>query len=256
MAQFFFTRRLVLAALNATLFATVLAGQAAPLALTSGPAPGKPGTQLWTLTNTYSAAATEWVIGTSAPLKDGENCKRPDPQQYGNCIRSVVHTSALPGLNPAQLIGPRASRMLPMPAGIQLRNLAVIYADGASAGDPAMVGEMLAARQILLNGLRDAVRVLQDAAVEPNTDYRRVLETFKERSQALANSVKDAARQAGPNVPPLGQADKVWAPLARDLRAALGYNLTPEQINTRLTDDANRLQGWLSRMQPGQPGGG
>jgi hypothetical protein len=249
MALHHLARRLVRTSLSVFLLAAALAAQAPLLGVASSPAPGKPNLQRWTLTNNYSAAATEWVFGLSVALKEGQSCKRPDPQLYGNCIRATIHTSALPALKPEDLIAPHADRMLPLPAGPQLRILAVIYADGASAGDAAMVAEMLAARQVMLHALQDAVPMLQSAGADANADYRRLLETFQERSQQYRNAVKDAARQSGPDIPALGQRDKLWASLARDLSGALKYNLTPQQLSTRLAADASRLQSWLARMQ-------
>lgn len=134
------------------------------------------------LSNVYSAAATAYIIQMTYSTN-------------GNDRKATHWADAIPGPEPSRIaIAPGASRVLPMGslrwANVAYQVLAVIYADGATAGDAQYVRHLLLVRRAILGDLAEVVPRLSAVASDANADRSSLVAEFQQRA-ALGRAAVD-----------------------------------------------------------------
>lgn len=139
------------------------------------------------LTNTYAAAVTAYALQLGSSLGPG-----------GGGVKWVDSIPGDHGLRPPLPPGTSAPVFVPG-RGSQppdLTNTAVIYADGASAGDPAIVARLVKVREFFLAEIPAAIARLRTAAADPSSDRMALVSAC--RQQAEENLATLRAGSAGP----------------------------------------------------------
>ncbi|HUX67359.1 MAG TPA: hypothetical protein VMV31_07710 [Terriglobales bacterium] len=159
-------------------------GQAPVLAVSSAVTAGL----RWgvTVTNTYSAPVTAFAI---------EAGRKGDYGVIGHRIlwRDLVLSGAKLEIG----LPPGASTFVTLgaggPGGIAVRNTAVIYADGTTAGDPAIIAHFLHARQQFLAELPPTIALLRAASNDPGASRASLAGEFEKRQSAGAAALVDSS---------------------------------------------------------------
>jgi hypothetical protein len=184
------------------------------------------------ITNHYRAAAEEYVlIERYYPPGLTTRCAPALKDARGRCIAMEEFFSALPN------VAPNGHNPMALPAGATRRfggfgpadtpvaavNMAVIYADGAMAGMPAMVDQLIRQRGRELADAEADIRILKRLLRNPQTDWARKRRMFIRRARrqgldAIARPSVKALSAVAP--PPLSDA-ACWL-VAGALRPSLG----------------------------------
>lgn len=173
--------------LSAVLFVALQAaalGQA-PLLRVSAPKVGPHGWQV-TLTNIYTAPATAYWVDLTGGGPPGLPPNRPLARHW---------TDAVPGpANYRLAIAPGGSRVLPMGnrnwRDIVYINAAVIYSDGAAAGDPAIIARFERIRAAAAADLVQALALLSQAQAD-GTKRSALAQVFTARAAAHMSALQD-----------------------------------------------------------------
>ena len=180
------------------LFAITARGQAPRLAISSptlvSHQTAHGATHLWQvlLTNHARSAVTAYAITYDGGL----------PQQGGHGgLRWDDSVPGSAGLHPALPPGGTAPIFLPARGATPpvVENTAVIYADGTTAGDPAVLAHFLKVRAVYLAELPQTISRLQAIAADPGADRAAVLAHFQQQETAEKQSMQDTV--LGPRLP-------------------------------------------------------
>jgi hypothetical protein len=164
------------------------------------------GSRLIRLTNAYTSPVTAYVITEAGPVT-----------QHGP-RRVIKWQDSIPsehGLRPALPAGGSATVMLPSGEG-PVTNLAVIYADGATAGRPEVIAHLVRARQYYLAELPAVLQRLHAVEEDPGADRAALLADFRGRVANARSVLNDGV---------LPTTDRVTATVAETLRRHPGQNL-------------------------------
>ncbi|HXR96208.1 MAG TPA: hypothetical protein VN709_00045 [Terriglobales bacterium] len=158
-------------------------------------------------TNNYSSPATELIVQVTYWRSSSVACGAANRGADGRC-HFTVHRHMIPSAGwrgelgsvvPARwLIQPKetvpVTEIGPQAVGIaSATNVAVIYDDGAVAGDRGVLRQMLAQRRHDLVDAEEALTILNKAAADPATDLTVLAASFSARAH-LHRAQMDAAR--------------------------------------------------------------
>lgn len=161
-----------------------------PLLQVSNPQAAGPSWQV-VVTNPYSEAATAFVLSMTSP-------DRPLP----NGFPLTRHfEDSVPGSGGRPLgIAAGGTKTIAL-GGVRFKNVvyrieAVIYADGSSAGDPALVNHILQVRRAALADIGAALSALGKAQTDPSLkdDVPGIVDRFREQARAHANQLSSGGQ--------------------------------------------------------------
>lgn len=171
------------------------AGQSAPRLALSTPAavthnlPGGKVGHLWKvlLTNNYHAVVTAYAIRYNGGLTGHGGVRWDDALPGGTLV---------PALPPGQTASITLPEMGVAPPDVE--NTAVIYADGATAGEPTVVSHFLMVRSVFLAELPPTIARLNAMAADPGADRNLAIAYFQHREENERRLMSDAV--AGPRL--------------------------------------------------------
>jgi hypothetical protein len=219
--------------LNLLPLAVLSAAQQPPplLRVTVARLAGQPGLAI-VAHNSYSSPAVEYVVADRYynPFDHRNRCPPDDKDQSGRCVTLISHVVKLP--HPT--LPPNPDR-LDVPAGGSLQIggygspktrvvsdtcVAVIYADGAMAGAPSVLNQLLFERGRNLIDLRRDVRILRRLEANPATDWASVAAMFQRRARRHDRMLYLTRNGGAAGSPVFGDPiDKICRYIARSLRA-------------------------------------
>lgn len=174
--------RLITLSVGVALLAAAAMAQA-PLLQVSPAQMGRHGWEV-TITNRYTQPATAFAIQIGAVTADQHR------------VRGLHWEDAIPGNHPERIVlQPGASRSIhlgsPQWPAPEYTSVAVVYADGATAGDPAVLRHILKVRQAELADLPQAIAILDGANGDAAAVRASLLATFEQRETAGKAAVND-----------------------------------------------------------------
>lgn len=136
------------------------------------------------ITNNHNAAVTSFVLRMTY-WRDGQGP-----------FRALHWEDAVPGPVVSRMaLAPGATRSLRMGGpgftSVSYENVAVIYADGATAGDSAFVSHIIRARQLELADLREVMPLLARAATDPSSTRASLADAFAPRVATGKRALED-----------------------------------------------------------------
>lgn len=190
--------------------------------LASEPGTDAEGKAIVRLRNVWNVAATAWCAGT-------EQGDTQSSHRSWNCVDSAARGKTV--LAPGEAA---ETALLTDPAAAN--SWAVIYADGSTAGDPQLLGQMLASRRLTLT----SIPVLQDMIRQSvrNGDSPAALET---RPQEMVR--QSMRRQTNPSVP-------VWSQAVSSVRNALKKATTMAEAGESLLTQLDQIRTNLEASKP------
>lgn len=184
------------------------------------------------LTNNYTSAVTAYAVKTS----DG----------------AIKWDDSIPGdLSLRPPLPPRATASIFVPASPAkapvVQNTAVIYADGATAGNPAIVAEFLHVRAFFLAELPQAIARMQAVAADPGAVRSDLAGEFRQQAQANLPALRNGT--AGP------ARDRVSDDIAATIEDPRNLDLqaTAGSLAVTLARWQRQLEQSLPRLQAGSP---
>lgn len=181
-----------------------------------------------TLTNDYKSAVTAYALTTS-----GGATKWADSIPGDLGLRP-----SLPPQSTASIFVPGNLASAPV-----VRNTAVIYADGATAGDPVVIAEFLHIRAFFLAEIPAAIARMQAVAADPGATRSTLVAEFRQQAQANLPALHNGV--AGPISDHVSQdiAETLADPANRSLQGAAG------SLAATLTRWRHQLEQSLPRLK-------
>lgn len=219
-------------AVGLSVLSVAVLGQA-PLLQVSAPQAGPHGWQV-VVTNNYSARATAFVIDldtSSVPHKG------PGPP--------ARHAEdSIPGPAQSRLgLDPGTSRIIgfgpPKWEDISYTNSAVVYADGATAGDSDLVGHILKLRQFEVADIEGVMPILAAAGANSSLDVTALITTFSDRKHQHELAFRDGL------LPP---SDRICGSVLVNLQ----HPLSPSPAAT-ISGVQSLLVHWLAELDASKP---
>lgn len=213
--------------------------------------------------NPYSAAATEFVVRVTYWLAPGSRCAPARTAPDGRCWTSFSrHAIMTPGQGSgadrhpaAWLIQPTESKRLFRVGAraVAIRSsecLAVIYDDGASAGDEYLIRKMLLERKHNLDDAQDMLRQLSADLSQPTLDLNNLTAAFASQDHRHQREIESAIPSSSrPDPFGLGD-DQICSSLRAQFNQAAAAGANPAQTVKRAMQ---YLKAYIAMMQARRP---
>lgn len=180
------------------------------------------------LTNNYSSPVTAYAITFQSGARPGGRYDDSIPGTEG------LQPSLPPGAT-ASVIVPGSGTTPPV-----VESVGVIYADGATAGQPDVINHFLTARAILVSELPQTIARLQAISADPGADRASVVAHFQQQEAAEKNLLADGSKA---HVPPR---------IAGSVLATMS-NSPQQSMQASAAALAQSFSRWLNQLEQSKP---
>lgn len=209
--------------------------------------------------NPYSAAATEFVVRVAYWLAPGSRCAPARTAPDGRCWTSFSRHAIMPpgwqgsgaDRHPAAWLIQRLFRVgAPAVAIRSSECLAVIYDDGASAGDEYLIRKMLLERKHNLDDAQDTLRQLSADLSQPTLDLNNLTAAFASQDHRHQREIESAIPSSS-RADPFGPGDdQICSSLRAQFNQAAAAGANPAQT---VKCAMQYLKAYIAMMQASRP---